>query len=166
MTVLETERLHLRRLETGDARYILTALNEPSFIRFVADRRVRTLADAENYIREKIRPSYQEHGFGFYLVSERASGDPVGMCGLIKRETMDDVEIGWSLLEKYWGKGYAFEAARAVRDHALNDLRLARVVAATSPLNERSIRLIEKLGLRFERMVQLPGFEEPSKLFV
>lgn len=165
MNILETERLTLRWITAADAPFMLKTLNEPSFIANVADRGVRTVADAENYIATKMTVSYEKFGFGFYLMELKSSGEPVGVCGLIKRETLDDVDIGYSLLEKFWGNGYALEAAVAVLDYGRNVLGLPRVVAYTATTNERSIRLLKKLGLRFEKLIDLPGYEGPSKLF-
>ncbi|HSH38164.1 MAG TPA: GNAT family N-acetyltransferase [Chthoniobacterales bacterium] len=163
--VLETERLSLRRMTLDDAAFMLEALNEPSFIRNVADRGVRTLDDAADYIRTKIMPSYEQFGFGFYIVELKESGTPIGVCGIVKRETMDDVDIGYSLLDRFSGHGYAYEAAEAVMRYGRECHGLKRIVGMTAPENQRSIRLLEKLGLRFERTVQLPGVEGESKLF-
>ena len=163
--IAETERLILRRMTLDDAPFMLETLNEPSFIRFVADRGVRTLDDAADYIRTKIMPSYEQFGFGFYVVELKESGTPIGVCGIVKRETMDDVDIGYSMLDRFAGHGYAFEAAAAVMEHGRTVHNLKRIVGMTAPDNHRSIRLLERLGLRYERMVQLPNFEGPSKLF-
>lgn len=162
---LETERLRLRHLTLDDAAFILELLNEPAFIRYVADRNIRTVEDAAAYIREKIISSYQLHGFGFYLVATKADGDSLGICGFIKRETLDDVDIGFAFLERAWGRGYAFEAATAVMTYGTNELGLSRVVAVTSPQNHASIALLQKLGLRFTKMIQLPGYRAETKFF-
>ncbi len=163
--VLETERLTLRRVTTDDAETILELMNEPAFIRFVADRGVRTRAQAADYIRAKMLPSYEQFGFGFYVVELKGSAEPVGICGLIKREALEDVDIGYSILQRHWRNGYAYEAARAVLDYGRNVLHLPRIVAVTAPENEISTRLLEKLGLRFQKIIHLPGFEKASKLF-
>lgn len=166
MTRLETERLRLRDLDPErDAAFMLAVLNEPAFIANVADRGVRTEAEAADYIREKLMPSYEQFGFGFFAVELKESGVPIGICGLIKRPVLDDVDIGYSLLEEYWGQGYAHEAAVAVLDYGRNVLRLPRIVAFTAPHNRSSIRLLEKLGLRFERMFNLPGYDTESMFF-
>lgn len=165
MNVIETERLLLRRMTADDAAFMLEALNEPSFIRYVADRGVRTMADAANYIATKIAPSYEQFGFGFYTVVLKETGEPIGVCGLVKRETMDDVDIGYSLLDRFTGRGYACEAAQAVMEYGRGTLGLKRIVAFTAPDNHRSMKLMEKLGLRFEKMIQLPGYAGASKLF-
>ena len=158
MTILETERLTLREIATSDAEFILELLNDPGFLRFVADRGVRTTADAANYIVTKIRPSYEQFGFGFYLVELKGSGLPLGISGLVKRETLDDVDIGYSFLERFCGNGYAYESAAAVMDYGRRVLGLERIVAVTMPTNVNSIKLLEKIGLQFEKMIQLPGY--------
>jgi RimJ/RimL family protein N-acetyltransferase len=163
--VLETERLRLRKVTAEDADFLLELLNEPGFIRYVADRGLRTTADAERYIAEKITPSYAQNGFGFYVVELKTTKTPVGMCGLIKRETLEDVDIGYSYFERFWGQGYATEAGAAVMDYGRRVFSLARIVGITAPDNLSSIKVLERLGLRFERMIQLPGTEAESKLF-
>ncbi len=166
VTVLQTERLLLRLVERErDAEFLRQLLNEPPFIRFVADRGVRSVADAAAYIADKIEPSYAEFGFGFYVVELKESGEPAGMCGLVKRETLDDVDIGYSFLERFWGRGYAYEAAAAVLGYGCEVLGLPRVVALTAADNVSSIRLIEKLGLRYTRTVQLPGYVSESRVY-
>ena len=164
-TILETERLRLSEVEDSDAEFLLELLNEPSFIRFVADRGVRNHADALDYIENKIRPSYAEFGFGFYIVQLKKVLEPVGMCGLIKREVLDDVDIGYSFLPQFWGRGYAYESAAALMNYGRDVLRLRRIIALTAADNESSIRLIEKLGLRYEKTIQLPGYESESRLY-
>lgn len=164
--ILETERLVLRELEPhGDAAFMLEVLNEPAFIANVADRQVRTIADATAFINERILPSYTQNGFGFYVVELKETGEPVGISGLVKRETIEDVDIGFSTLRKYWGRGYAFEAASALMEHGRTVHRLPRIVGVTAPQNHASARLLEKLGLRYERMVHLPGYSDESRLF-
>jgi len=163
--VLETRRLLLRHLTAADAVFILELLNEPAFIRHIADRNVRTLEEAATYIREKLAASYEEHGFGLYAVVLKETGAALGICGLLKRESLADVDIGFAFLEQFWGRGYAFESASAVMDYARNQLGLPRIVAITSPGNRASIQLVEKLGLHFQRMIQLPGHAAESNLF-
>lgn len=165
MKILETERLILRELTTDDASFMLELLNEPAFIRNVADRGIHTIAEARAYILEKLAPSYATFGFGFYVVELKAGATAVGICGLVKRETMDDVDIGYSTLERFCGRGYAYEAASALMHYGKSVLGIPRIVGVTAPENLVSIKLLEKLGLRFERMVDLPGYEGQSKLF-
>ena len=166
MIVVKTERLLLRTVTANDASIILELLNEPAFIANVADRGVRTVADAANYIAEKITPSYEKHGFGFYIIELKDSGMPVGMCGLIKRDALEEVDIGYSILERYWRHGYAYDAARAVLEYARDVIGLPRVVAITSHHNSASQALLIKLGMRHEKNIQLPGFAEESMYFV
>jgi RimJ/RimL family protein N-acetyltransferase len=164
--ILETERLQLREMTPADAPLVLEILNEPAFIEFVADRGVRTVADAAKFIEEKFLPSYAEHGFGFYAVELKETGTPVGMCGLIKRDMLEDVDIGFSIFERFWGCGYATEAARALMQHGLTTLGLPRIVGVTAPHNERSAAVLEKLGLRFEKMIEMPGYtHSQTRLF-
>lgn len=165
MTVVETDRLVLRRLSGDDAEFILRLLNEPSFLRFVGDRGVRTLDDARAYIQRGPMDSYDRHGFGLYLVVLKEGLVPIGICGLLKRKALEDVDIGFALLPEYWSKGYAFESACAVLAYARSVVGLTRVVAITTPDNASSIRVLEKLGLGFERMVRLSEGEPEVKLF-
>lgn len=162
---MATDRLRLRRVTDEDAEFMLELLNEPAFIRFVADRRLRTREDAAKYIAEKIMPSYAQHGFGFYVVERKSDGAAVGMCGLIKRDNLDVPDIGYSYFERFWGNGYAHEAGAAVLDYGRRVFGLAQIVGITSPDNTASAKVLEKLGLRFEKMVRLPGYETDSKLF-
>jgi RimJ/RimL family protein N-acetyltransferase len=147
----ESARLTFREATADDADFVLELLNEPNYIRFVADRGLRTRDDAARYIEEKFRPSYAERGFGFYVVELKSSGEAIGICGLAKRETMEDVDVGYSFLERFWGNGYAVEAASAVMDHARQVLGLRRVVGVTAPENASSIRVLEKIGSDLRR---------------
>lgn len=165
LTVLETDRLALRRATLADAPFILDLLNQPSYIEFIGDRGVRTLAQAETAIQERLLASYARHGFGLYIVTLKATGEPLGLTGLIRREGLDDVDLGYAYLPQYWGQGYAYEAAAAVLAYGRATLGLPRIVAIVSPHNARSIRVLEKLGLRYERMITLPGDTVELKLF-
>lgn len=165
MKILETERLILREFSAEDAEFILEQVNEPSFIQNIGDRGVRTLADAEAYIRKGPVASYAKNGFGLYLVALKETNESIGMCGLIKRDGLDDVDIGYAFLPKFWSKGYAVESALAVKDYAKDVIGLKRMVAITDPVNEGSIRVLEKIGLSFERMVRLSEDDIELKLF-
>ena len=165
MTVVETKRLTLRRLEIGDAEFILGLLNDPSFLRFIGDKGVRTLDDARQYISNGPIASYERFGFGLYLTERKSDGVPIGICGLLKRESLKDVDVGFAFLPQFCSKGYAFEAASAVMAYGRTVLRLERIVAITSPDNESSIRLLEKLGMRFESMVRLSEDSPEIRLF-
>jgi ribosomal-protein-alanine N-acetyltransferase len=165
MKVIETERLILRRIKVADAAFILDLLNQPSFLRFIGDRGVRSLADAEKYIRLGPLDSYARLGFGLYRVELKDGRAPAGICGLIKRETLEDVDIGFAFLPQFWSKGYAFESASAVMAYAREVLKLKRVLAIVAPDNEASIKLIEKLGMKFERPITWPGDDKELKLY-
>ncbi len=165
MTVVETDRLVLRRLTVDDAEFILELLNEPSFLKYIGDRGVRNLSDARQYILTGPVASYEQHGFGLYLTALRESEVAIGICGLLKRESLEDVDIGFAFLPRYWSKGYAFESASAIMDYGRDVLELQRIVAITAPANDASIRLLEKLGMRFEKMVTLAEGGPESKLF-
>jgi RimJ/RimL family protein N-acetyltransferase len=165
MKILETERLVLRLLRTDDADFMLELMNEPAFIRNVADRGIRKPAHAAAYIAEKILPSYAKFHFGFYRVDLKETSTPIGICGLIKRDTLEDVDIGFSILERYWGNGYAFEAAAATMEYGRATLGLDRIAGVTAPGNFASIGLLEKLGLKFQRKIHLPGYGPESLLF-
>ncbi|MBS0420553.1 MAG: GNAT family N-acetyltransferase [Proteobacteria bacterium] len=165
MIVCESARLRLRHLIDADAPFILELLNEPDFIRNIGDRQVRTLEDARNYIQHGPVVSYGQHGFGLFLVELRDNGAPIGICGLLKREYLDDIDVGFALRESYRGKGYAFEAASAAMRHGQEDLGIRRIVAITSPDNHASAKVLRKLGLEFERTIRLPDQLRDTRLF-
>ena len=165
MTVLETDRLMIRRLTVDDAAFILRLLNEPSFIRHIGDRNVRSLADAKQYILAGPIASYDRHGYGGDLVELKDTHLPIGICGLIRRDTIDDVVLRFAFVPESWSKGYAFEAASAMITCAHEKHGLKRIVAITSQENVASINLLVKLGFYFDRMVQIPGENEEQRLF-
>lgn len=165
MKVLQTERLILRWLDTDDAAFILQLVNEPSWLKYIGDKRVRTVQDAENYIRGGPAEMYSRLGFGLYLVALRDGGEPVGICGLIKRESLQDVDLGFAFLPQFWGKGYAREAAAATVVYAKDVLGLSRIVAIVSQDNHPSGKLLERLGFRFERMAAVNPTKEELKVY-
>jgi RimJ/RimL family protein N-acetyltransferase len=163
--VLDTDRLTLRPLSEADAEFILGLLNEPSFLQFIGDRGVRTLEDARAYIRHGPLASYATFGFGLLLVVRKADQVSIGICGLLKREGLPDVDVGFAFLPAFWRQGYAMEAASAVMDHGKAAFGLTRIVAITQPDNPGSIRILEKLGLRFERMVRMSDESAEIQLY-
>ena len=165
MIEFETERLRLRRLEAGDAAFILRLVNEPSWLRFIGDRGVRNLDDARKYIVDGPQRMYGTFGFGLLLVERSCDAVPLGLCGLIKRDTLPDVDIGYALLPEFWGNGYAREAAAATLRRARDTHRLERVVAITNPDNGPSGRLLASIGLRLEGLVRFAGSEQDLCLF-
>ena len=153
--IIQSARLNFRELELHDAQFMLELLNEAGFLRFIGDKGVRTLQDAREYILKGPIDSYRNFGFGLYLTSLRESAAPIGICGLVKREALPDVDVGFAFLARYWSKGYAAEAAGAVLAYGRNTLRLGRIVAITAPDNHGSIAVLEKIGLRIEGRVKL-----------
>jgi len=163
--VLETKRLILRRFELEDAAFILELVNDPAWLEHIGDRNVRTLEDARAYLRKGALDMHERVGFGMYVVTLKSSGESIGTCGLIKRETLDDVDIGFAFLARFRGQGFALESAAAVLEHAKSAFGLRRIVAIVSPANQRSIRILERIGLKFERVMKLPGDDEEISLF-
>lgn len=165
MIVCETQRLRLRHLTADDAPFVLGLLNEAEFIRNIGDRGVRTLEDARRYIQSGPVTGYDKSGLGLYLVELREEITPIGLCGLLKRDYLNDVDVGFALREPFRGQGYAFEAAQAVIRHGRDTLGLRRIVAITAPQNHASIKLLQRLGLRFERLLRAPDVERETSLF-
>jgi [ribosomal protein S5]-alanine N-acetyltransferase len=155
MIVLETERLFLRRMDVTDAPFILTLLNEPSFLRFIGDKKVRTIQDAEQYILNGPVASYNRNGFGLCVVELKDTHNPIGMCGLLHRDELPHADIGFAFLPDFWNKGFAYEAAAAVMNDARERLKLERVLAITNPDNELSIKLLQKLGFKWEGVIKM-----------
>jgi RimJ/RimL family protein N-acetyltransferase len=162
--VLATARLRLRHLRAADSPFILALVNDPDWIRFIGDRGVRTVDDARGYIERGPMQMYSKLGFGLYLV-ELKDGTPIGLCGLIKRATLHDVDIGFAFMPAFRGRGYAQESALAVRDYATGELGLERIVAITDPGNEASAKLLGRLGFEYERTIAWGTEGAPSRLF-
>ena len=159
-TFCESERLVLRHARPADAPFMLKLLNQASWIRNIGDRGVRTVEDAERYIDARMLEPFRTLGYGMAVIELKATGEAVGLCGLVKRETLPDPDIGFALLDEYSGRGYALEAAAAVLRHARQALKIPRLLAITSPANERSGRVLEKLGFRLEEAPHVtPGGE-------
>jgi ribosomal-protein-alanine N-acetyltransferase len=156
-SVIDTERLELFEFVPADASFVRQLVNSPKWISFIGDRGVKTDADAVRYIEERLASSYRRFGFGLYLVCLRESSTSVGMCGLVRREHLNDVDLGFAFLPEHEKSGYAAEAAAAVLDYARKELGLKRIVAITMRENERSIKLLRRLGLKFERMISSPA---------
>jgi RimJ/RimL family protein N-acetyltransferase len=148
-----------------DAVFMLRLLNEPSWLQYIGDRGVRTLDDAHAYILNGPVDMYARLGFGFYVVELKEGGTPIGICGLAKRDHLDAVDIGYALLPEHWAQGYAYEAAAAVLEYGLNVLGLKRIIAITSPDNDRSGRLLEKLGFRYEQLTPTPNAKTSVKVY-
>ena len=162
---LETARLRLRRLEFDDAPFLVGLLNQPSFLANIGDRGVRNVDDAHRYLREGPMAMYQQFGFGLWHVARRSDGASLGMCGLLRREILPDVVVGYAFLPEFWGQGYAFEAAHATLRQAAEKFGLGRVIGVVSEGNTGSIRVLEKLGMSFERMVSMRPNEPDVRLY-
>ncbi|MGO1069810.1 GNAT family N-acetyltransferase [Lysobacter sp. CA199] len=163
MPTIQTERLLLCELTPEDAGFILELLNEPSFIDNIGDRGVRDLDGAVRYILDGPVLSYARNGYGLWRVDLRESGEAIGLCGLLKRDTLPDPDLGYAFLPRYWSRGYAVEAGTAALRYGRETLALPRVLAITDPDNQPSMKVLERLGLSFERMVRLG--EEDLRLF-
>jgi ribosomal-protein-alanine N-acetyltransferase len=161
-----TERLALRKFKQGDEEFIFNLLNSPGWLQFIGDRNIKTIEDAQGYLVNGPLLSYNKFGFGPYLVELKDSETPIGMCSLIKRDTLEHVDIGFAFLPNFNGKGYAFEAASATLNFAQNDLKLDRIVAITNTNNTSSINLLKKLGFIFEKSVKFPDEDEELFLFI
>jgi len=162
-TILETKRLVLREFTLDDAPLILKLVNTPTWLKFIGDRNIHTIEDAKNYLISGPMDSYKKNGFGLSAVLLK-DNTLIGMCGLVKRDTLDDIDIGFALLPEYFGKGYAYEIAAATMHHAKSVLKIDRVVAITDVNNASSINLLEKIGLRFEKKITL-AINDSAMLF-
>lgn len=165
MKILETSRLVLRWLDTEDAAFIFHLLNDPSWIQNIGDKGIRTLDDAEGYIRNGPVAMYTRYGFGLFLVQLKANQMPIGLCGLIKRKSLKDVDLGYAFLPEYWGKGYAMESASAVISYGKSTHKLSRLIGITSPSNHSSIKLLKKLGFQLEQIVKMAADAEELELY-
>lgn len=153
--ILETQRLVLRELELTDTNFIIQLVNSPKWLKFIGDKNVRTEEEAKKYLENGPIKSYKENGFGLWLVQLKTSDTPIGMCGLIKRETLENVDIGFAMLPEYEKLGYGFEIANATMNYAKNVLRLNKIIGITDPANKSSIKLLNRIGLAFEKTKKL-----------
>ena len=166
MVALETERLLLRQFELSDDDFVLRLLNEESFLNFIGDKGVRTHEDARGYLCDGPMASYAAHGFGLFLVAEKNNGKPIGMCGLLKRNDQEHPDIGFAFLAEHQSQGFAHESAKAVMNFGHGRLKIEIIVAFVNPDNERSIRLLERLGLRFAGEGNLGGISSPQSMYL
>jgi len=162
--ILETDRLVLRQFELTDTKFIVELVNSPGWIEFIGDRNIRTEEAAINYLQNGPIKSYRDNGLGLGMV-ELKDGTPIGMCGILRRDTLENPDIGFSFLPEFMGMGYAFEIASATLNYAMNRLNLKTILAITVPTNIRSIQLLEKIGLRFIKTIYTPVDNEELMLF-
>lgn len=165
MKILETERTILREVTADDAEFILDLLNQPSFIKFIGDRNVRTAAQARDYIESRFTESYEQFNFGMWAVELKYDKTPIGICGFVKRDYLPDADIGFAFLPQFEKKGYAVETAAAALEYGSDVLGLKRVLAIASPDNESSRRLLGKINFKFKRLIKSPPDNAELKLF-
>lgn len=161
MTIVETEHLILRTFSIQDAAFMLRLVNEPSWIAYIGDHDVHDLGEARDYIRNGPLAMFDEYGFSLCMVELKNGRVPIGVCGIVKRDSLPDPDLGFALLPEFAGKGHAYEAARAILDYGRAQLGIARVLAISLPHNLRSIRLLERLGFTYVRMFR-PDDESPE----
>lgn len=164
VNVLETERLVIRRFALSDASFILKLLNQKSYIDNIRDSNVRSLSDAENHIVKSYFAAYEKNGFGMSCVCLK-DGTPIGVNGLIRRDTLPDIDIGFAFLDQYMGRGYAFESSQSVLAEGFGKFNLKQIAAIVSPKNQASIGLLERLGFTFEKTIELTE-GDPLKYFL
>jgi len=165
MIVAETKRLRIKKFTKSDAAFFLELANSPNWIKYIGDRNLKTVQDAEEYLKNGAIKSYNTFGFGFYKLELKSkTNKPIGTCGLVKREELDDVDVGFAMLPEYEGMGFGFESSIEILNIAKRQFNLKRIVAITLPTNKSSIRLLEKLGLSFEKKVK--PFEDDVELLL
>ena len=165
LIILETKRLFLRHLVRDDAEFILHLLNEPSWLEFVGDKNVYNLNDAKKYIELAPMMMYERYGFGLYLVCAKETSIPMGLCGLMKRDNLDDADLGYAFLPKFWHKGFALEAVKSILSYAKNTHQLSRILALSKSSNTASIKLLNKVGFLFDRDLKLLENEENLQIY-
>ncbi len=163
-TILETERLRLRKITAADAEFVHGLMNEPAYLEFIGDKGVKTVADAERFITDIAVKSYEVNGFGHYVVELKSDGTPIGTCGYVRRVELDHPDIGFAFLPNYRNRGYALESAVAMKSFGIEVLGFTNISAITTQHNERSGKLLNKLGFTFDRLISMPKGDE-LKLF-
>lgn len=161
--ILTTDRLHLREANLNDATFIFELLNSKGWLENIGDRGIRTIDDAKNYIKNKLMPDYGKNNIAMFVMERKSDGALIGTCGLVKRPQLEDIDIGFAMLDQYGKKGYAFEAAKAILNMAIEEIKINRIVGITISENVNSQRLLEKIGLSFEKMI--PFGDEELMLF-
>jgi len=163
--ILETDRLVLRDLTLEDAPFVLELLNSKGFLENIGDRGLRSVEDAERYIRDVFMALYARHGFGLWAVVLKETGELTGICGLVKRDGLDHPDVGYAFLERFFGRGYAVESAAATLAYARDTLGLRTILGITVPENAGSVRVLERIGLERRGMITLPKIDRPNLLF-
>jgi RimJ/RimL family protein N-acetyltransferase len=163
--ILETERLRLKEFTMQDTAFIIQLLNSQGWLKYIGDKQVHTEEQARNYLQQGPIKSYSENGFGLSLVETKADQKPIGMCGLLKRTALPNPDIGFAFLHEYNNQGYAYEIANATLQYAKSELDISIVLAIVMPENTKSIALLEKIGLRYVELFQLPTETEKLLLY-
>lgn len=162
---LETKRLNLRYITVNDAFFLIDLFNQDSFLKHFGDRKVKTKEEAILYIKDKFLKSYEANGYGHFLVELKDKNIPIGLCGVTKRDFLDDADIGFIFSEKYFRKGYATEASNEIIRYAKEDLKLEKIIGVCSKSNKASIITLEKLGFIYEKEIDMKGYDKDSKLY-
>ena len=165
MIIAKTKRLLLREASTNDSEFILKLVNEPAWHQFISTHSIDTIEKATEYIEQKMIAMYQEHGFGLWVVEINGEPTAIGMCGLLKRDSLQHVDLGFAFLADFWGQGFALEAAIASLKYAKREIKAKKVVAITDPLNTRSVKLLGKAGFTYESKFSHPGSDEVLSLY-
>jgi RimJ/RimL family protein N-acetyltransferase len=163
--ILETERLILREFTLDDTPFIIELVNSPGWLQFIGDRNIKTEEQAREYLRSGPLQSYEKNGFGLSLVALKADQSPIGMCGIIRRDSLENPDLGFAFLPAFEGKGLAYEMANATLAYAKNVLKLPVIFAITMPENKRSIKLLEKMGFQYSRTFISPADKVQLMLF-
>ena len=163
--IIETNRLRLRELTTNDAEFVFHLVNEPSFLSNIGDKGVRNLDDAVKFILSGPWTNQKKPGYGQFLIELSGNGQPIGVCGLLYRDNLEVTDIGFALMPTYHGRGYASEAAAAVMEYGYSTLGIDRIVGLTSEENQPSIRILEKLGMKFKRIVKMSDNDSGTALY-
>lgn len=163
--MLSSDRLHLRKITVKDAPFLFQLMNDPAWISNIGDRGIQTIEEAEKYIKTTFLKTYEESSICFYALTLKSTKQFIGIAGLIDRDGLDFIDIGYGLLPDFRGYGYAYEASKVMYDHGLNDLHLEKIVGIVNPDNQASIIILKKLGLKFEKMIQLPDENKKIMLF-
>ena len=164
--ILKTERLIISELTSENAPFFFELVNDPAWIKYIGDKEINTISDAKDYLESKIIPSYELNGFGFYLVSLKKNNSPIGITGLVDRKGLDGIDVGFAFLESYRGQGFAYESTLTLLEFAKQTLGIDPIVAITDLENSKSIQLLERLGLKFKKIIQLPDDDKKCRLFI
>jgi RimJ/RimL family protein N-acetyltransferase len=165
MIIAETNRLIISKISLEDAPFFLKLVNTPNWIKYIGDRNLKTIKDAEDYLTNGILKSYKELGFGFYILQNKSDNEPIGICGLVKRDQLDEVDFGFALLPEFEAQGFGFEASTTILKVAKDVFNIKKILAITLPINTNSIKLLEKLGFNYEKRVKPYEDDEELLLF-